>query len=148
MSAAIDILIVEDDPDDLELTIRTLRRHQLAKEVRVAHDGAEALDLLLGKGTTQAGDIVPKLVLLDAKLPKVSGPEVLRHLKSAPRTCAIPVVVFSSSDEERDISESYELGVNSYIVKPINFTQFTEVVRQIGEYWLVANQSPCRFPNL
>jgi CheY-like chemotaxis protein len=140
------MFIVDDNPDDLELIIRTLRKHHLTESIQVAHDGAEALGLLVGDGATEPISGIPKVIRLDLKLPKVNGLEVVQCLKSAPRTCAIPVVLFSSSDEERDVQESYRLGVDSYVIKPTDYAQYTEVVRQIGAYWLQVNRpsSPLR----
>jgi two-component system response regulator len=144
MPSELDILIVEDNPDDLELALRALKRDNVANHIATARDGAEALDFMFCTGAyaeRRSGDL-PKLILLDLKLPKVNGLEVLQRLKSDPRTRAIPVVVLTSSSEERDIVESYKLGVNSYVVKPVDFTQFTEALRQIGSYWLLFNRSP------
>ncbi len=140
----VEILLVEDNPSDVELTLHALRRHHLANHVEVVHDGAEALDYIFCTGPYASRSIkdCPKVVLLDLKLPKIDGLEVLRCIKSDPRTRAIPVVVLTSSREERDIVESYRLGVNSYIVKPVDFEQFTDAVRQLGFYWLLLNQGP------
>ena len=140
----LDILLVEDTPADAELALRALRSQNLSNPVHVARDGEEALDFLFCRGAFgQRGfDRPPKLVLLDLKLPKVDGMEVLRQLKADPRTKAIPVVVLTSSREERDLVESYQLGVNSYIQKPVDFDQFREVVRQLGLYWMVVNVPP------
>jgi len=141
---AVDILLVEDDPNDVELTLHALRRHHLANRVDVVRDGAEALDFLFCTGAyahRQIGDS-PKLILLDLKLPRVDGFEVLQQIKTDLRTRTIPVVVLTSSAEECDIVESYQLGVNSYIVKPVDYAQFVEAVRQIGFYWLLLNQLP------
>jgi two-component system response regulator len=136
--SGIEILLVEDSPADVELAVRALQKHNLANRLHIARDGAEALEFLFG-----AGDVpVPKMVLLDLKLPKVDGLEVLRRIKSDPATRRIPVVVMTSSREERDIVESYELGVNSYIVKPVDFEQFVRAVAELGLYWLVLNQLP------
>lgn len=135
-----DILIVEDDPSDLELTLHVFDKHRLTNRIEVARDGAEALDVLFMAGQ---GGFRPKLLLLDLKLPKVSGVEVLRKVKATPETRTLPVVVLTSSREDRDISECYRLGVNSYVVKPVDFGQFTEAVRQLGLYWLLLNQPPC-----
>ena len=132
-----DILLVEDDPDDLELALRALEREGIAQRVRVARDGAEALEVV-GELT----DALPKVVLLDLKLPKVNGLEVLRRLKEDPKTRAIPVVVLTSSKEDRDVVESYSLGVNSFIRKPVTFEQFADSVAQLGLYWLFLNQPP------
>ena len=140
----VEILLVEDNPQDLELTLRALRNAPLANRVQVARDGAEALDFLFCEGP-HAGrriDDFPKVVLLDLKLPKVDGLEVLQRIKSDPRTKTIPVVVLTSSAEQKDVIQSYQLGVNSYIVKPVNFEQFAASVRELGMYWLLQNQPP------
>jgi two-component system response regulator len=134
----VEILLVEDNPSDVELTLHNLRRHKLANHIEVARDGAEAL----AKLQARENRVIPRLVLLDLKLPKVDGLEVLRKLKADPRTASIPVVMLTSSREERDIVESYSLGVNSYIVKPVDFEQFSQTIRQLGLYWLVVNQPP------
>jgi two-component system, response regulator len=137
----VEILLVEDDPADEELTLYALRDQKLANNVQVARDGAEALDFLFHTGAyADRTDGPPKLILLDLKLPKVDGLEVLRQLKSDPATRTIPVVMLTSSREERDMVESYNLGVNSFICKPMDFGQFAEVVRQVGLYWLLVNQ--------
>jgi len=140
----VEILLVEDNPNDVELTLHTLKKHNLANRVYVVRDGSEALEYLFCTGAYAHRNIQnsPKVVLLDLKLPKVDGLEVLRRLKSDQRTRTIPVVVLTSSREERDIVESYQLGVNSYIVKPVDFGQFAEAVRQLGLYWLLLNQPP------
>ena len=138
------ILIVEDSPEDLALALRALRKANLANRIHTARDGAEALDFLFCEGP-HAGcrnENRPSLILLDLKLPKVDGLEVLKRVKSDPRTCAIPVVVLTSSKEQNDVVESYQLGANSYIVKPVNFERFFETVQQLGMYWLLLNQSP------
>ena len=136
------ILLVEDDPGDVRLTLHALKRMNLANEVQVARDGAEALEIIFGAtvGGEHPGTRRPKLVLLDLKLPKVDGLEVLRRIKGDPRTRLLPVVVLTSSREERDVVQSYELGVNSYIVKPVDFTQFMDAVCNLGLYWLMLNQ--------
>ena len=134
------ILLVEDDPDHEALAIRALRKANVANEIRVARDGAEALDYM--KGIVAGEQQMPQLVLLDLKLPKVDGLEVLRIIRASDRTALLPVVVLTSSDEERDIVSSYRLGVNSYIRKPVNFTDFAEATRQLGMYWLLLNQCP------
>jgi two-component system response regulator len=140
----LEILLVEDHPDDVELTVMTLKEHNLADHVKVVRDGAEALDFIFGLEAYADRDTEgrPRLILLDLKLPKVNGLEVLRQLKSDPRTRMIPVVMLTSSREEKDIVESYQLGANSYIVKPVDFEQFIKVVRQLGLYWLLYNQPP------
>lgn len=141
---SVEILLVEDDPDDVELTLYALKKNNLGNHVHVVRDGAEALSFLFGTGVyadRRAGD-VPKLILLDLKLPKVDGLEVLKVIRSDPRTRLIPVVMLTSSREERDVLAGYHLGVNSYIVKPVDFQQFTEAVREIGLYWLLLNQPP------
>jgi len=138
------ILLVEDNPDDEALTLRALRKSNIMNEVVVARDGVEALDYLFASGAYTERDPgrMPEFVLLDLKLPKVSGLEVLRRLRADERTKLLPVVVLTSSNEGRDILESYRLGANSYIRKPVDFTQFIEAVRQLGLYWLVFNISP------
>jgi two-component system response regulator len=139
------ILLVEDNPDDEALTRRALAKNNIQNEVRVARDGAEALELLFGTGG-QAGQgsqaIAPELVLLDLKLPKVDGLEVLRRIRADERTRLLPVVILTSSREERDLVSGYGLGANSYIRKPVDFGQFVEAVRQLGLYWLVLNEPP------
>jgi two-component system response regulator len=139
-----DILLVEDNPTDLELTLRVFRDQQLANRIEVARDGEEALNFLFGEGAHPSrGSIqLPKVILLDLKLPKIGGLEVLRRIKNDSRTRSIPVVMLTSSQEERDLVKSYHLGVNSYIVKPVDFDQFTECVKQIGLYWLFSNAAP------
>lgn len=131
------ILLVEDDPDHELLTIRALKKSNIANDVRVARDGEEAIELLCG-----ANPIRPQVVLLDLKLPKVDGLEVLRRIREDSSTHLLPVVVLTSSDEERDVVRSYQLGVNSYIRKPVNFSDFAEATRQLGMYWLVLNECP------
>jgi len=144
MSGSTEILLVEDNPNDVELTQHALKKHKIANRLHVARDGVEALDYIFGRGEYAGRRIedAPKMILLDLKLPKLDGLEVLRQLKSNPHTRAIPVVMLTSSQIESDIIESYQLGVNSYIVKPVDFEQFTEAVRQIGLYWLLLNQPP------
>ena len=139
-----DILLVEDNPTDLELALRVFRKHNLANRIEVARDGEEALDFLFGTGAhaTRGNIQIPKVILLDLKLPKIGGLEVLRRIKADPRTRTIPVVVLTSSQEDKDLVESYGLGVNSYIVKPVDFDQFSECLRQIGAYWLLSNTAP------
>jgi two-component system response regulator len=140
----VDILLVEDNPDDVELALHALRREHLANNIFVVRDGEDALDFLFCSGayTARSFDHPPKLVLLDLKLPKVNGMEVLKRLKEDPRTRIIPVVVLTSSREERDLFETYNLGVNSYIQKPVDFDQFRETVKTAGLYWIVINQQP------
>ena len=140
----VEILLVEDDPNDVELTLHALKKNNLANRIEVVRDGAEALEFIFctGRYAHRSIENSPKVVLLDLKLPKVDGLEVLRRVKSDPRTKTTPVVVLTSSREERDIVESYKLGVNSYITKPVVFEQFTEAVRQLGLYWLLLNEPP------
>ncbi len=144
MSEPIEILLVEDNPNDLELTLHALERHNLANKIHIVRDGEEAMDFLFCRGAFSARtfDAPPKVVLLDLKLPKVDGLEILRAVKADSRTKAVPVVVMTSSKQQRDLVESYQLGVNSYIQKPINFQEFQEVIRQLGYYWLAINQPP------
>lgn len=141
---AIELLLVEDSAEDLELALRSLRKAKLTNRIHVARDGVEALDFLFCEGPHSGRRITetPKVILLDLKLPKVDGLEVLRKIKGDPRTRMIPVVVLTSSKEQRDIVESYGLGVNSYIVKPVNFETFAGAVSELGLYWLLLNQSP------
>jgi DNA-binding response OmpR family regulator len=134
------ILLVEDDPDHEALAIRALRKANVANEISVARDGAEAIEYM--QGIVDGKHSAPQLVLLDLKLPKVEGLEVLRAIRANDKTALLPVVVLTSSDEERDIVSSYRLGVNSYIRKPVNFTDFAEATRQLGMYWLLLNQCP------
>jgi two-component system response regulator len=136
------ILLVEDNPRDEALTLRALRKSNIVNEVIVAHDGVEALDYFFGTGTHAGRDttVMPQLILLDLKLPKVDGLEVLRKLRADERTKRLPVVVFTSSSEEEDMIKSYDLGANSYVRKPVEFDQFLEATRQLGVYWLVLNQ--------
>ena len=129
------ILLVEDDPDHELLTIRALKKSNIANEVRVARDGEEAVNLLFGENA-----ISPQVILLDLKLPKLDGLEVLRRIRTGESTRLLPVVVLTSSDEERDVVRSYQLGVNSYIRKPVDFNDFAEATRQLGMYWLVLNE--------
>ena len=138
----VEILLVEDNPSDLELTLHALRHNYLANHIHVARDGEEALNYLFGRETPANGAASLKLVLLDLKLPKVDGLEVLRAIKSDPRTKVIPVVILTSSREDRDVVEGYRLGVNSYIQKPVDFEKFRETVRQLRFYWLLVNQPP------
>lgn len=136
------ILLVEDEPQDQALTLRVLRKHRAADEIVIANDGAEALELLYGTGTGRGAAIDPEIVLLDLKLPKVGGLEVLRRIRAEPRTRCVPVVMLTSSDEERDRRTSYELGANSYVQKPVEFAAFAKAVREVGVYWLEVNSPP------
>jgi len=133
------IVLVEDNPDDQLLTLRALKKQNIANDITVLNDGVEALEYLLDPAQP-----LPHLLLLDLKLPKLDGLQLLRRLRSEPRTQLLPVVVLTSSDEDRDVIEGYRLGANSYIRKPVDFNQFSEAVRQLGLYWLVLNQSPPR----
>ena len=144
MPREIEILLVEDNPVDVELTVHALRRHNLANRIQVARDGEEALDFLFCRGAYggRRFEDAPKLVLLDLKLPKVDGLEVLRQIKEDPRTKAIPIVILTASKEERDVVNGYHLGVNSYLQKPVDFDQFRDIVKQLGLYWLVVNEAP------
>lgn len=138
------ILLVEDNPDDEALTLRALKRNNILNQVVVAHDGVEALDYLFGTGAHAGRDtrIQPQIILLDLKLPRVDGLEVLRRLRADPRTALQPVAILTTSNEESDIVSSYQLGANSFIRKPVDFKQFMEAVRQLGLYWLVLNVPP------
>ncbi len=138
------ILLVEDNSDDAELTLRALRRHNIKNEVSVVRDGEEALDYLFATGTYSNRDttIMPAVVILDLKLPKVDGLEVLQRMRADERTKLVPVVILTSSNEEQDMVNSYKFGANSYVRKPVDFTQFVEAVRQLGLYWLVINEPP------
>lgn len=143
-SHIIEILLVEDSLEDLELTQRALRNANLSNYIHVARDGAEALEFIFCEGAYSDRKIedTPKLILLDLKLPKVDGLEVLERIKGDPRTRHIPVVILTSSKEQVDVVKSYQLGVNSYIVKPVNFESFTNAVQELGIYWLLLNQPP------
>jgi two-component system response regulator len=135
------ILLVEDNPDDEALTLRALKKNNISNDVLVAHDGAEALELLFEKRNGN-GHGLPAIVLLDLKLPKVDGLEVLRRIRADAHTRLLPVVILTTSKEEQDLTNGYQFGANSYIRKPVDFAQFTEAVRQLGLYWLVLNESP------
>lgn len=138
------ILLVEDNPDDEALTLRALQKNNIKNEVIVARDGAEALDFLYGTGRYAGREkgALPQVVLLDLKLPKLDGMEVLRHIRQDPRTRLLPVVILTSSVEEQDLVTGYSLGANSYIRKPVDFVQFTTAVQQLGLYWLLLNEPP------
>lgn len=144
MSDSVEILLVEDSPDDLDMTLRALRKAHMANRIQVARDGVEAVEYIFCEGP-HAGrrmEDVPRVILLDLKLPRMDGFEVLRRLKSDARTRTIPVVVLTSSREQADVVASYDLGVNSYIVKPVNFDSFVKAVSELGMYWLLLNQPP------
>lgn len=143
-SNVVEILLVEDTPQDVELAVRALKKAKLSNHIHVARDGAEAVEFIFCEGAYADRKIEqgPKVILLDLKLPKIDGLEVLRRIKGDPRTEAIPVVVLTSSKEQKDVVESYQLGVNSYIVKPVNFERFAAAVQELGMYWLLLNQPP------
>jgi len=138
----VEILLVEDNSDEAELAIRELTKHKLANDLLHVHDGQEALEFIFGTGRYEGRSIddPPKVILLDLKMPKIDGIEVLKRVRADERTCTIPVVVLTSSNQEKDITESYRLGVNSYIVKPISFDNFSNSIKEIGYYWLVLNK--------
>jgi two-component system response regulator len=140
----VEILLVEDNPSDAELTLHAFKKHKLTNRIHLVRDGAEALEFMFGTGAYAGRDVAdrPKVILLDIKLPKVDGLEVLRRIREDPRTRTIPVVMLTSSREERDIIAGYRLGINSYIVKPVGFDQFTDAVRELGMYWLLLNNPP------
>jgi two-component system response regulator len=142
------ILLVEDNPDDEALTLRAFRKNNITNEVVVARDGVEALDYLFGTGVYADRDVtlLPPVVILDLKLPKVDGLEVLRRLRAAPHTRLLPVVILTSSNEERDRLQGYGLGANSYVRKPVDFSEFLDAARQLGLYWLLLNQRPPTLP--
>ena len=144
MNGQVEILLVEDNPNDAELALRALKKNNLANNVAVVTDGAEALEFIFARGafSNRKIEVRPKVILLDLKLPKVSGLEVLQTIKADPRTKVIPVVVLTSSKEESDVVESYKLGANSYIVKPVEFAKFVAAVKDLGLYWLLLNQPP------
>lgn len=144
MSEPVKILLVEDNPNDVELALHAFKKHRLSNSVHVVRDGEEALDFLFCRGAWSDRDKSsgPRIILLDLKLPKVDGLEVLRQIKGDPSTRTTPIVVLTSSSEEPDIEECYRLGVNSYIVKPVDFDQFSEAVAQLGFYWLLLNVAP------
>jgi len=144
MTNQIEILLIEDNPHEAELAIRSFKKNNLANHLIHIDDGAEALDFIFSKGKygQNKGKLNPKLILLDLKLPKVSGHEILRQIRADEQTKTIPVVVLTSSNEESDIMESYKLGVNSYIVKPVNFESFSKAIAELGMYWMVLNRIP------
>jgi len=146
INAEVEILLVEDNPADAELTLRALRKNHLANNIVVVPDGELALDFIFARGSYSQRQMseMPRVILLDLKLPKVNGLDVLRQIKADARTKVVPVVVLTSSSEEKDIIESYKLGVNSYIVKPVDFDKFLTAVKELGMYWLLINQSPSR----
>jgi len=141
-ASTVEILVIEDDPNDQELIMRVLKKHNMANQMILLKDGAEALDFLFPKNKERREIDHPKVILLDLKLPKVDGLEVLRRLKSDEFTKKIPVVILTSSKEERDLSSAYELGVNSYVTKPIRFEEFAKVVSDLGMYWILTNRPP------
>jgi CheY-like chemotaxis protein len=136
------ILLVEDNPDDVALTLRALKSNNITNDVVVAADGVEALDYLFGSGGKPASEDLPAVVLLDLKLPKVSGLEVLERIRNDDRTHLLPVVILTSSDEEQDLIRGYKLGANSYVRKPVDFVEFTQAAKQLGLYWLLMNRAP------
>lgn len=140
------ILLVEDNPDDVELTLRVFKKYSIENEVTVVHDGAEALDYLFATGAYAERDksIMPAVILLDLKLPKIDGLEVLRRIRADERTKLLPVLILTSSKDEQDMINGYKLGANSYVRKPVDFNQFSEAVRQLGMYWLLLNEPPPR----
>lgn len=146
MSSEVEILLVDDSPEDVELTTRALRRNKIVNDIQVAEDGAEALDFLFCRGAH--GDRTfsnpPKLVLLDLKLPKVDGLGVLQAIRADERTKSIPVVILTSSKQQEDVIRGYKLGVNAFVQKPVDFEQFSEAIRQIGMFWMLINQAPPR----
>lgn len=143
MSNEVEVLIVEDNASDAELTIRALKKHHLANKLAHVKDGAEALDFLFAQGdyTSRKDEKTPKVILLDLKMPKLSGIDVLKAIKADARTRQIPVVVLTSSKEDPDIAECYQLGVNSYVVKPVEFDAFVKAVSELGLYWMILNQT-------
>ena len=140
----VEILLVEDNPNDAELALRALKKNNLANKIHLVQDGAEALEYIFGTGAYAGRNVgsKPKVIFLDLKLPKVDGLEVLRRLRADARTKLVPVVILTSSNEEKDLIDGYGFGANSYVRKPVDFVQFTEAVRQLGLYWLLLNQSP------
>jgi two-component system, response regulator len=145
-SDAVEILLVEDNPSDLEVALRALKEHKLCNNIQVARDGEEALDFIFCRGpfAGRRPDALPRVILLDLKLPLIDGMEVLRQIRADARTRVVPVVVLTSSTEDRDVVESYALGVNSYIAKPVDFDKFREAMQVIGMYWLMLNRPPAK----
>src|SRR5271166_4954979 len=144
MSSQVEILLVDDSPEDVELTLRALRRSKIVNDIQVAEDGAEALDFLFCRGLyrERVFSHPPNLVMLDLKLPKISGLDVLKAIRADERTKAIPVVILTSSKEQKDLIKGYDLGVNAYVQKPVDFEQFGEAIRHIGMFWMLINQAP------
>jgi two-component system, response regulator len=144
MTDGMDILLIEDNPEDVEITLRAFQKHHVANKIHVVRDGEEALECLFSNGRYAVGNPCQnvRLILLDLKLPKVDGLEILQRCKTDPRTKHIPVVVLTSSREEQDLAQSYNYGVNSYVVKPVDFPQFSDAVRQLGLYWMLLNRVP------
>ena len=149
MENGVEILLIEDNPHEAQLTIRTLKKHNIANNLVHIDDGAEALDFIFSKGKHAANEKIqqPKLILLDLKLPKVDGIEILRQIKANEKTKMIPVVALTSSREEKDILDTYKLGVNSYITKPVDFESFAKAIVEVGLYWVILNESPPPFSN-
>ncbi|HET7909164.1 MAG TPA: response regulator [Nitrospira sp.] len=144
-----EILLIEDNPEDVEITLRAFQKHRIANKIHVVRDGEEALECLFSTGRYEHGPCQnTKLILLDLKLPKVDGLEILQKCKSDPRTKHIPIVVLTSSREEQDLARSYDYGVNSYVVKPVDFPQFIDAVRQLGLYWMLLNQVPAELNSI
>ena len=150
MTNGLEILLIEDNPEDVEITLRAFQKHHIANKIHVVRDGEEALECLFSTGRYAEHSLCQntKLILLDLKLPKVDGLEILQKCKSDPRTRHIPIVVLTSSREEQDVARSYNYGVNSYVVKPVDFPQFTDAVRQLGLYWMLLNQTPAEFNSI
>lgn len=148
MSNYVEVLLVEDNPNDVELTLHAFKKNNLTNEIKVVRDGAEALDYLFSEGEFKdnGATVMPRVIMLDLKLPKVDGMEVLKQIRADERTRCVPVVILTSSHEESDIMRSYDLGVSSYIVKPVDFDQFTDAVRAMGFYWLLLNEPPLQIP--
>ena len=138
------ILVVEDNPDDVELLLRALKKNNIANDIAITHDGAEALDYIFGNGKYSGRDVndVPRIILLDLKLPKLNGLQVLERIRADARTALVPVIILTSSKEEQDLISGYKSGANSYVRKPVDFNEFVDAVRQIGLYWLLINESP------